>query len=240
MTERKTGLAKPADRQVSAFLDQVKRLPAVRPAAGQRGRLLFVMDATQSRQPSWDMACRLQADLFGSTRELGGLSLRLAYFRGDREFAATPWLSDAAEITRRMTGVACRAGQTQIERVLDYAATETEVLRINALVYVGDAVEEAADPLAAAAGRLGLLGVPAFFFQEGGDPHAQRVFQSLARLTGGAWAPFDLRSASTLRDLLSAVAVYAAGGRTALAKLAAGGGAAADLGRQLRLDHPSR
>lgn len=240
MNDRRRSLSQPADKAVAAFLDQVGKLPAARPAPGAKGRLLFAIDATQSRQPTWDMACRLQADLFHATRSLGGLSLRLAYFRGDGEFAATPWLSDGAEIARRMTGVSCRAGQTQIERVLAFAARESEAQKVNALVYVGDAVEEPADPLTGAAGKLGLLGVPGFFFQEGGDPHAERVFRSLARLTGGAWAPFDLGAASRLKDLLAAVAVYAAGGRRALAELEARGGAAADLGRQLRLAGPGR
>ena len=66
------------------------------------------------------------------------------------------------------------------------------------------------------AGQLGLHGVPAFIFHEGDNPAAARAFQQIAKLTNGAYCSFDSASAQQLRDLLSAVAVYAAGGRTAL------------------------
>jgi hypothetical protein len=77
-------------------------------------------------------------------------------------------------------------------------------------------MEEDIDRLCHLAGELGLLGVPVFLFHEGGDPIVRRAFEQLARLSGGAYCPFDSASAQQLRDLLSAVAVYAAGGRKAL------------------------
>jgi len=58
--------------------------------------------------------------------------------------------------------------------------------------------------------------VPAFVFHEGGEPHAASAFRQIARLTNGAYCPFDAASARQLKELLSAVAVYAAGGRRAL------------------------
>src|SRR5215204_7082660 len=115
----------PASTAVSAFLRKVEAMPRVRPASGRRGRLLFAMDATASRQPTWDRACHLQAEMFAATRDLGGLSVQLAYYRGFGEFAATPFLTDAAELTRRMAGVQCLGGLTQIGRVLDHALAET-------------------------------------------------------------------------------------------------------------------
>jgi hypothetical protein len=93
---------------------------------------------------------------------------------------------------------------------------ESQRGKVNALVFVGDCVEENEDELAGLAGRLGLSGLPAFVFQEGNDPIAERTFQQIARLSGGAYSHFDASSPQTLRDLLSAVAVYAAGGRKAL------------------------
>jgi hypothetical protein len=84
------------------------------------------------------------------------------------------------------------------------------------LVFVGDCVEEDVDDLCAMAGELGLRGVPAFIFQEGDEPTATQAFKQIVRLTHGAHCRFDLSSAKQLRDLLSAVAVYAAGGRKAL------------------------
>ena len=62
---------------------------------------------------------------------------------------------------------------------------------IAALAYVGDAMEENPDQLCQLAGEIGLLGVRAFMFHEGRDPLAERTFREIARLTGGAYLPFD-------------------------------------------------
>lgn len=210
---------KPASAAVAAFLNRVASLPQVRPASGRQGRLVFAIDATASRQPTWDRACRLQGEMFEATRDLGGLAIQLAYYRGYMEMATTPFLTDAAELTRRMTGVQCLGGQTQIQRLLDHVLAETRRERVNALIFVGDAVEEPPDPLCHRAGQLGLHGTPAFLFHEGTDPRAGSVFRQMAKLSGGAYAPFDSASAEALRELLRAVAVYAAGGRGALARL---------------------
>lgn len=224
----------PRSAAVAAFLDRVRSMPAVRPGSGRRGRLLFAIDATASRQPTWDRACALTGHMFEATRGLGGLSMSLAYYRGYGEFMATPWLSDVDEIVRRMTTVSCLGGQTQIARVLEHAIRETRKERVNALVFIGDAMEENIDTLCHSAGELGVLGCPGFFFHEGGDVLAGRAFREMARLSGGAYAPFDLSSADTLRDLLAAVAVFAAGGREALSRLPpTRSGAAALLTHQL-------
>jgi len=216
---------------VAAFLDRLAGMPRVAPASGRRGRLIFAMDATASRQPSWDRACRLQGEMFQATRDLGGLAVQLAYYRGFREFAATPFLTDSTDLTRRMTGVQCLGGQTQIQRVLEHVLAETRRDKVNALVFVGDAMEEEPDPLCHRAGELGLHGTPCFLFQEGGNPQATSVFRQMAKLSGGAWAPFDSGSADALRELLRAVAVFAAGGRGALARLP--GAAATRIAGQL-------
>lgn len=202
--------------EVDAFLEQVAATPKRTPA-GERGRLIFAMDATASRQPSWDRAADIQAAMFQETNDLGGLDVQLVYYRGFQELDYSPWCSSAEQLLPRMTAVSCAAGLTQIGRVLDHSLAQAERRRINALVFVGDCVEEPLDGLAGRAGKLGLLGVPAFVFQEGRDPTAERALKEIARLTGGAWCPFDASSPQTLRDLLSAVAVYAAGGRKALA-----------------------
>ncbi|MBU0724496.1 MAG: VWA domain-containing protein [Alphaproteobacteria bacterium] len=200
---------------VDAFLRQVAAAPKPL-ATGARGRLLFAMDATASREPSWDTACKIQGEMFRETAALGGLDIQLAYYRGFQEFAATPWLSDSETLLRRMTSVTCRGGQTQIERLLRHAAKESASQPVQALVFVGDCFEEDIDAVCHAAGELGLRGVPAFIFHEGGEPLARRAFEEIARLTKGAYCAFDASSAQQLRDLLAAVAVYAAGGRRAL------------------------
>ena len=204
---------------VAAFLDKVGRLGAVKPAPGRCGRLLFAVDATASRQPTWDVACDMQSEMFLATRDLGGIAVSLAYYRGFGEFRATPFLTDTAELARRMSLVDCLGGRTQIGRVLEHALEETKREAIQAMVFVGDAVEEPVDPLCHLAGELGIRGTPVFVFHEGGDAAAGSAFRQIAKLSGGAYAPFDRASAGALRDLLHAVAVFAAGGRRALAAL---------------------
>jgi hypothetical protein len=218
-------------QDVAAFLDKVARTPTLRPSHGRPGRLVFAVDATASRQPAWDRACALTGEMFLATRDLGGLAVSLAYWRGFLEFAATPFLTDGADLARRMSGVTCLGGQTQILRALRHAMAETRQERVGALVLVGDAVEEDVDALCHAAGELGLRGTPVFCFHEGGDPVAGNAFRQVAKVSGGAYAPFDSAAADTLRDLLRAVAVFAAGGRAALAGLP--GPAAARIAGQL-------
>lgn len=217
--------------EVAAFLEQVARLPAARPARGRPGRLVFAVDATASRQPSWDRACALTGEMFLATRDLGGLAVSLAYWRGFREFAATPFLTDGEDLARRMAGVTCLGGQTQVVRALRHTLTEARKEKVGALVLVGDAFEEEVDVACSAAGELGLFGTPVFCFHEGRDAVAGAAFRQIAKVSGGAYAPFDSSAAGALRDLLRAVAVFAAGGRAALAALP--GAAAAGIAGQL-------
>lgn len=220
-----------ANSDVDAFLRQVAATPSSR-KAGKRGRLLFAMDATASRGPTWDHACQLQGQMFEETASLGGLDVQLAWYRGFREFRASPWVHQATDLLAQMSGVRCLGGHTQIGRVLDHAIAETRRETVNALVFVGDAMEEEVDDLCHRAGQLGLLGVPAFVFQEGRDPVAETAFRQIAQLTRGAWCAFDHNSAQQLRELLRAVAVFAAGGRRALADHSKRSG-----GLALRLTH---
>jgi hypothetical protein len=216
------------------FLRRVASTP-MRVPAGERGRLIFALDATASRQPTWDQACHLQAEMFEETAALGGLDVQLAYYRGFMDFRASDWTSRSQDLTRKMSGVACMAGETQIEKVLRHAVNETKRKRVNAVVFVGDCMEEDVDRLGKVAGELGLLGVPVFLFQEGHDVLAEFAFAQIARLTGGAHCRFDAGSAKTLRDLLSAVAVFAAGGRKALENFAsARGGAILQIATQIK------
>lgn len=218
--------------EVEAFLDKVKHLEPSQ-KTGSRGRLIFAMDATMSRQPTWDMALGLQGDMFAAVKAVGGLDVQLIYFRGFGECRASKWVKDPEELARLMTKVSCRGGHTQIERVLSHARKETNENKVNALVYVGDCMEENIDDLSAIAGELGLLGMPVFLFQEGSDPTAETAFREIARLTGGAHCRFDAGSAAQLRELLSAVAVYAAGGRKALENYSSGKRGARALLEQL-------
>ena len=199
--------------EVDAFLKQVKGL---QPVGSGRGRLIFAMDATMSRQPSWDLALELQADMFNAVKAVGGLDVQLVYFRGLGECQASKWVGDPDALARLMRQVSCAGGYTQIRKVLAHARRESETSKVNALIYVGDCMEEDVDELSQLAGELGLIGVPVFVFQEGRDPKAGRAFREIARLSRGAYCPFDAGSARQLRELLTAVAVYATGGRKAL------------------------
>lgn len=204
-----------SDSEIAEFLGKAA---ALAPAAGGsgKGRLIFALDATASREPTWDQACDIQAQMFSETEALGTLAVQLAFYRGFGEFRATPFETQSRGLLRRMTRVYCLGGRTQIAKVLRHALSEHESERVNALVFVGDCCEESVDELCHLAGQMGLNGVPAFMFHEGGEPIAARAFKQIARLSGGAYCRFDAASARLLRDLLSAVAVYAVGGRPAL------------------------
>ena len=219
--------------EVTDFLNQVRAMP-VTANSGGKGRLIFGMDATMSRQPTWDRALQLQGEMFEETAKIGGLDVQLIYFRGFGECKSSKWVSDARALAGLMTTVDCRGGHTQIQKVLAHIKREAKRGKVNAVVYVGDAMEEDVDHLCNLAGEIGLTGIPVFMFQEGHDPIAERAFREIARLTRGAWCRFDSASAKQLRELLSAVAVYAAGGRTALADYTkSAGGPAAGLLEQL-------
>jgi hypothetical protein len=204
--------------EIDSFLAQVKGLTP-RGEAGRRGRLIFALDATMSRQPMWDTACQLQADMFREAAAIGGLDVQLVYYRGLAECRASRWVSQAERLAGLMEQIDCRGGHTQIGKVIAHAKRETQIKTVQALVFVGDAMEEKLDDLCHAAGELGLLGVPAFMFQEGVDPVTEQAFREIARLTRGAYCRFDPGAAHQLAELLRAAAAYAAGGLRALENL---------------------
>ncbi|WP_181707777.1 VWA domain-containing protein [Chthonobacter rhizosphaerae] len=210
---------------ISAFLDAAAKAPAT----DARARIVFALDATMSRQPTWDRAAHWQAEMFEEAGRIGGLDVQLVYFRGFGECRASKFVRDARTLHALMGKIDCRGGHTQIGKVLSHAIAEAKIAKVDALVYVGDAMEERADDLAAAAGTLSLYGTKAFLFQEGRDPAASAAFADIARLTKGAHVRFDANAAETLRGLLRAVAAYATGGLTALEDLAARDGSARAL-----------
>jgi hypothetical protein len=239
LVDRQTaGPPAPAAASSTDVADFLQRVRSLAPAGtAGHGRLVFAMDATMSRQPTWDMALALQAEMFHAVKSVGGLDVQLVYFRGAGECRASKWVTDADALARLMTTVDCRGGYTQIGRVLAHARQETEKRKISALVYVGDCMEELADELCGRAGELALHGVPVFLFQEGRDAKAELTFREIARLTNGAFCRFDQGSADQLRELLAAVAVFAAGGRVALQRLS---NASSGSGARLLLEQMKR
>ena len=190
-------------------------------ATTTRGRLVYALDATASREWAWDTACELQAEMFREVAATGGLNMQLVYYRGIGECRASRWFSDPKQLAKTMSQIMCNAGPTQIEKILIHAKKETKLLQVSALVFVGDAMEENPDVLAREANELGCLKVPAFMFQEGHEVErtfreVERTFRNIAQLTHGAYCRFDSGSANQLGELLKAVAVFAVGGVAAL------------------------
>ena len=202
--------------EVAEFLQKANQLTQMKPRKNERGRLIFALDATLSRQHTWDLACHIQAEMFETVENVGGLDVQLNYFRGFRECRSSPWVSETTILQNYMGRISCRGGRTQIKKVLINALREQSRQSVDALVFIGDAMEENLDVLCDKAGELGLLGVPMFVFQEGRDATTKRAFKEMARLSNGAYARFDQASAKHLSALLKAVAVYAAGGLKAL------------------------
>ncbi len=182
----------------------------------QSGRLIFALDATMSRQPTWSTAMVIQSSMFDAVGKAGGLSVQLVYFRGIGECRASKWVINADALRNLMLGIQCQGGQTQIAKVLKHAHRETTKAKVSALVFIGDALEESVDLLCQKSGELGLKGVRCFFFQEGHDLAAERGFREMARLSGGAYFRLGPDSAKELAELLGAVAIYARGGLQAL------------------------
>jgi len=168
----------------------------------------------------WDLAVSLQGKMFDAAADAGGLDIQLVYYRGQRECRASRFVSNGAGLADLMSRIEVRGGQTQIARVLAHARDEARRAPVQALVFVGDAMEENADTLAARASELAFVGTKAFMFQEGADAAVRRTFQEIARLTGGAYSSFDAGAAGRLESLLRAAATFASAGRTGLERLA--------------------
>jgi hypothetical protein len=202
---------KSSSKDIASFLKAAGEV-----SLAQSGRLVFALDATNSRQPTWDRAMHIQSSMFDAVGKTGGLSVQLVYFRGFDECRASKWVINAAALHNLMLGIQCQGGQTQIEKILNHAHRETTKEKVSALVFIGDALEENIDLLCQKAGELGLKGVRCFFFQEGHDMAAENGFREMARLTSGAYFRLGPDSAKELAELLRAVAMYAKGGLKAL------------------------
>jgi hypothetical protein len=166
---------------------------AIRPAGP--GRLAFVIDATASREPTWEMARQLMAGMVHETASVGLLSMQLVFFRGGQvgspECRASKWMSDAARLTGLMQKIGCRAGYTQIGPALAHVVSETKEMRVNAAVLVGDACEDSLERIYGEAAKLGKLKTPVFAFQEGDGKGVEAVFRKIAKLSGGVYGRFD-------------------------------------------------
>jgi hypothetical protein len=192
-------------------LDQVEQFLSTRKAitAGY-SKLVFSVDCTASRAATWTAAQKLQSKMLRD--HAGDLMLKLVFFRGD-ELRESAWTSDANRLATSMSKLECITGITQIARILRLAIREHETAGpIQALIFIGDACEEFEDELAGLASELGRHRLPAFVFQEGGDPVAERVLKLIAERSGGKYFRFNSKDVAGLAKQLGAVATFAVTG----------------------------
>ena len=139
MSNEKLPAKASSSREIDAFLKRAAKLPTL---VQTKGRLIFAIDATMSRQPTWNRATEIQSDMFAVAQSIGGLAVQLVYFRGAGEFQASEWTASANVLANRMGDVTCRSGFTQLRRVLAHANAEARQTKVGALVYIGDCFEE--------------------------------------------------------------------------------------------------
>jgi len=179
-----------------------------------RPRLVFAVDATASREPAWAAARQVTDALVKALP--GELDVALAVHGGSRVHTFTGFTNDAATLRDRAAGVTCQAGLT---RLLPILAASLKQRAVRVIVYIGDVFEESLPNGRRLADELAERGTKLIVLHDTSDRAARRdaeYFWDLAKRTGGCVLPFDASAPGRLRDLLSAVAVYAVGGEKLL------------------------
>jgi hypothetical protein len=188
--------------------------PPVDTSAPSRPRLVFAVDATASREPAWAAARQVTDALVKALP--GELDVALAIHGGSRVHTFTAFTNDARTLRDLAAGVGCHAGMTRLLPILD-ASLKRQAVRV--VIYVGDVFEESLPQGRQLADQMGAQGIKLIVLHDTADRSARRdaeVFWDLAKRTGGCVLPFDATASGRLRDLLSAVAVYAVGGEKLL------------------------
>ncbi|MDC0074244.1 VWA domain-containing protein [Alphaproteobacteria bacterium] len=201
-------------KEVDKFISKLDLTPVKK--SSNKSRLFFGLDATASREHTWDAASHIQVNMFDVVSKLGGINIQVGCYRGYKEFLVSNWASHSSELISFMTKISCRSGHTQINRILSHILKESANNKVNASIFIGDSIEENPSEILKIGGKLSLLGIPLFIFQEGNNPLATEVFVSLAKITRGAHCNFDNNSPERLEKLLEAVAIYASGGKEAI------------------------
>jgi hypothetical protein len=179
-----------------------------------RPRLIFAVDATASREPAWAAARGVTDSLVKALP--GALDVALAVHGGSRLHTFTEFTADANALRDRAAGVECTAGMT---RLLPILATALKRPAVRVVIYIGDVFEENLARGRALADAMGRKGIRLIVLHDTADAGARRdaeVFWDLAKRTGGCVLPFDAGASGRLRELVSAVAVYAVGGEKLL------------------------
>jgi hypothetical protein len=188
--------------------------PQVETTTPARPRLIFAVDATASREPAWAAARQVTDALVKALP--GELDVALAVHGGSRVHTFTEFTSQPATLRDRAAGVACQAGVTRLLPILSVSLQQKAV---RVVIYIGDVFEENMARGRQLADAMGHQGTRLIVLHDTADPTARRdaeLFWDLAKRTGGCVLPFDASSTARLRDLLSAVAVYAVGGEKLL------------------------
>ena len=107
-----------------------------------RGRIAFIIDATGSRERTWDAATQLQGEMFAEAGKFGTLEMQVTYFGGLNNVASSNWTSDARELQHFMGRVRCDTGHTKYARALAHVRDEHRRQPINAVILIGDMLEE--------------------------------------------------------------------------------------------------
>jgi hypothetical protein len=210
-----------ARRSMTEALARLRQLD-VRPSrarAAEPGRMVVLLDLTASRGLSLAHARRATTGIFEAIKGVGSVLVKLIYYRGQRECKVSDWVGDPEILNQAMLRLSCRAGATQIARALRLL-TEADTPQLSAVVFIGDHCEDDPDALLALAKALGQKGTQIFVFHECDDDSrsvdAQPVFQCMAEASGGIYCEFKPDSGAVLRDLLSSLAAFAAGGSEAV------------------------
>jgi hypothetical protein len=186
-----------------------------------RGRLMFAVDATASREATWALARQLQGDMFRAAAPVGKLDVQLVFYRG-QECRSSKWLTSGEQLADLMNKIDCVGGMTQIGRVFGHALREHEKAPVGALTVIADAFEENIEDVAPLASKLGMVGCPIFMFQDvlqGRDITARNAFRLFALKSGGAYFEFNpntSRAVELLSEQLNAVARLAVGDANAV------------------------
>ncbi len=219
--QRKDNNALGIERQL--MNEALARLRQAESETRARGRLIFALDLTGSREHSLRQARIATAAMFDAIKAIGRVAVRLVYYRGAKECRASEWHDDPGVLAESMRRLSCKTGQTQIARVLRMALAEDE--KVSGVVFVGDHCEDDADDLVKLAQTLGQRSVPLFVFHECADHDqhslkARPVFERMAEASGGVYVEFRPDSGAVLRELLANVAAFSAAGAEGVRQVA--------------------
>jgi hypothetical protein len=203
----------------STALDKIRAARPAKPQAGtqaapvpaRRPRLVFAVDATASRQATWDSAKQITDRMFDAIP--GALDVALAVHGADQVHTWTEFGADVARFRAQAAAVRCESGHTRLcelmQRTLDAGG-------VKVMSYIGDAFEESPDEAFALADRCKLRGIKLVILADQADAPTLRVFRELADRTGGALLDFRSGELDLMGEVLGAVAALAIGGRKLL------------------------